>query len=49
MKITQSAKEKTKIKILQSAVDLIIEKGFDNASLREMAKNAGVSSRYVSP
>jgi len=47
MKITQSAKEKTKIKILQSAVSLIIEKGFDNASLREMAKNAGVSNPTI--
>ena len=47
MKITQSAKEKTKVKILQSAVDLIIEKGFDNASLREMAKNAGVSNPTI--
>ena len=47
MKITQSAKEKTKIKILQSAVDLIIEKGFENASLREMAKNAGVSNPTI--
>ncbi|SFV71444.1 Transcriptional regulator, TetR family [hydrothermal vent metagenome] len=47
MKITQSAKEKTKIKILKSAVNLIIEKGFDNASLREMAKNAGVSNPTI--
>ncbi len=47
MKITQSAKEKTKVKILQAAVDLIIEKGFDNASLREMAKNAGVSNPTI--
>jgi len=47
MKISQSAKEKTKIKILQSAVDLIIEKGFENASLREMAKNAGVSNPTI--
>ena len=47
MKITQSAKEKTKIKILQAAVDLIIAKGFDNASLREMAKQAGVSNPTI--
>ncbi len=47
MKVTQSAKEKTKAKILQSAVDLIIEKGFDNASLREIAKNAGVSNPTI--
>jgi len=47
MKITQSAKEKTKIKILHAAVDLIIEKGFEKASLREMAKNAGVSNPTI--
>lgn len=47
MKITQSAKDKTKVKILKSAVNLIIEKGFDNASLREMAKNAEVSNPTI--
>jgi AcrR family transcriptional regulator len=47
MKVTQSAKEKTKAKILASAVDLIIEKGFKNASMREMAKNAGVSNPTI--
>jgi len=47
MKVTQSAKEKTKIKILNSAVELIIEKGFKHASMREMAKNAGVSNPTI--
>jgi len=47
MKISQSAKEKTKNKILQAAVDLIIEKGFEHASLREIAKNAGVSNPTI--
>jgi AcrR family transcriptional regulator len=47
VKISQSAKEKTKVKILKSAVDLIIEKGFENASLREMAKQAGVSNPTI--
>jgi len=47
MKISQSAKEKTKAKILESAVELIIEKGFKNASMREMAKNAGVSNPTI--
>ncbi|MBU1667662.1 TetR/AcrR family transcriptional regulator [bacterium] len=47
MKITQSAKEKTKVKILDEAVNLIIEKGFKNASMREMAKNAGVSNPTI--
>ncbi len=32
MKISQSAKEKTKAKILKEAVNLIIEKGFKSAS-----------------
>lgn len=47
MKISQSAKEKNKVKILRSAVDLIIEKGFENASMREMAKSAGVSNPTI--
>jgi AcrR family transcriptional regulator len=47
MKISQSAKEKTKIKILNCAVDLIIQKGYENASLREMAKCAGVSNPTI--
>ncbi len=47
MKVTQSAKEKTKLKILNAAVDLITIKGFDNASLREIAKEAGVSNPTI--
>ncbi len=47
MKISQSAKEKTRINILGAAVDLIIQKGFENASLREMAKAAGVSNPTI--
>ena len=47
MKVSQSAKVKTKAKILEEAVNLIIEKGFKNASMREMAKNAGVSNPTI--
>lgn len=47
MKISQEAKELTKVKILNAAVELIIEKGFKNASMREMAKNAGVSNPTI--
>jgi len=47
MKVSQSTKEKTKVKILASAVELIIEKGFKSASMREMAKNAGVSNPTI--
>ena len=47
MKVSQSAKEQTKAKILEEAVNLIIEKGFKSASMREMAKNAGVSNPTI--
>jgi len=47
MKVSQSTKAKTKAKILDCAVELIIEKGFKNASMREMAKNAGVSNPTI--
>lgn len=47
MKVSKSAKEKTRAKILKEAVNLIIEKGFKNASMREMAKNAGVSNPTI--
>jgi len=47
MKISQKAKAKTKKKIIQASVDLIIQKGFKNASLREIAKEAGVSNPTI--
>jgi len=47
MRVSQSAKEKTKAKILKEAVELIIIKGFNNASMREIAKNAGVSNPTI--
>jgi len=47
MKVSQSAKEKTKIKILESAVELMTIKGYKNASLREIAKEAGVSNPTI--
>ena len=47
MKVTSSAKEKTRAKILEEAVNLIIEKGFKSASMREIAKNAGISNPTI--
>ena len=47
MRVSKSAKEKTKIKILKCAVDLIIQKGFENTTLREIAKAAGVSNPTI--
>jgi AcrR family transcriptional regulator len=47
MKVSKSAKEKTKIAILNSAVELIIKQGFKATTLREIAKNAGVSNPTI--
>jgi AcrR family transcriptional regulator len=47
MRVSQSAKQKTKIKILESAVELMTIKGYKNASLREIAKEAGVSNPTI--
>jgi len=47
MKVSQSAKEKTKIRILESAIELMTIKGYKNASLREIAKEAGVSNPTI--
>ena len=47
MKVSKTAKEKTKIKILESAVELMTIKGYKNASLREIAKEAGVSNPTI--
>jgi len=47
MKVSLSTKEKTKIKIIESAVELMTIKGYKNASLREIAKEAGVSNPTI--
>jgi AcrR family transcriptional regulator len=47
VKVSQSVREKTKIKILESAVELMTIKGYKNASLREIAKEAGVSNPTI--
>jgi len=47
MKVSQSAKEKTKVKILEAAVELMTIKGYKDASLREIAKEAGVSNPTI--
>jgi AcrR family transcriptional regulator len=47
MKVSKKAKAKTKAKIIQASVDLITQNGFKNASLREIAKEAGVSNPTI--
>jgi len=47
MKVSKKAKQKTKIKLIETAVDVIIEKGYKNASMREIAKRAEVSDPTI--
>jgi len=47
MKVTKKAKNKTKVKIIRASVELISKKGYKDASLREIAKLAGVSNPTI--
>jgi AcrR family transcriptional regulator len=47
MKVSESEKTKTRIKILEAAVDIISEKGFKSASMREIARHAKVGDATI--
>ena len=47
MKISGEVKEQTRIRLLESAVDVISEKGFDKASMREIARRADVADATI--
>lgn len=47
MKINKEDKLKTRIKILEASVDVIIEKGFKSASMREIARKAKVGDATI--
>jgi len=47
MKISSKVKEQTRIRLLESAVDVISEKGFDKASMREIASRADVADATI--
>lgn len=47
MKVTQKEKKKTRKKILKAACDVICDKGFKQASMREIAKTAGVADATI--
>ncbi len=46
-KISEKEKQLTRLKILEAAVDVIIEKGFKQASMREIARHAGVGDATI--
>ncbi len=47
MKISEQEKQQTRLKILEAAADVIIEKGFKSASMREIARRAGVGDATI--
>ena len=47
MKISEQEKRQTRLKILEAAADVIIEKGFRSASMREIARRAGVGDATI--
>jgi len=47
MKISEQEKRQTHLKILEAAVDVIVEKGFKSASMREIARRAGVGDATI--
>ena len=47
MKVSEKEKAKTRIKILEASVDVIIEKGFKSTSMREIARRAGIGDATI--
>lgn len=47
MKVSEKDKLKTREKILDASVDIITEKGFKSASMREIARHAGVGDATI--
>lgn len=47
MKISEEAKQQTRLNLLDAAVDVISERGFDKASMREIARRAKVADATI--
>ena len=47
MKISEQEKAQTRIRLLEAAVDVITEKGFKSASMREIAQRAKVGDATI--
>ena len=47
MKISQKEQVKTRVKLIAAAVDIITEKGFKAATMREIARKGGVSDATI--
>lgn len=47
MKVSKEQKEKTKRKLIETAVELFIEKGYQKTSMKKIAKTAGVGEATI--
>jgi len=47
MKISKKVKEQTRIRLLEAAVDVMSEKGFEKASMREISRRADVADATI--
>lgn len=47
MKVTEQEKARTRTRLLEAAVDVIVEKGFKSASMREIAQRANVGDATI--
>ncbi len=47
MKVSEEEKAKTRLRLLEAAVDVISQKGFRSASMREIAQRAGVGDATI--
>ncbi|MBI3793742.1 MAG: TetR/AcrR family transcriptional regulator [Nitrospinae bacterium] len=47
MKISKAQKDKNRQKLISAAVDVITEKGFQSATMREIAKKAGLAEATI--
>ncbi|MYN43598.1 TetR family transcriptional regulator [Pseudoduganella sp. FT93W] len=47
MKISEQEKARTRIRLLEAAVDVIVEKGYKSASMREIAQRANVGDATI--
>ena len=47
MKVNKKQREKTKIKLIEAAVDLIIKNGYEKSTMREIARKAGVGDATI--
>ena len=47
MKKSKADQEQTRIQLMEAAIDLMIQKGYEKASMREIARNAGVGDATI--